>query len=331
MLKGAVFSLLGGTGDSSFSTTTSGAEFLRLMKARLRMNDNQMSVFLGMYHELRPVFDENENIPTTGRGLAGKARYYARKFEIRKVNDGYTHDDFPKLHNSTTAVARGITRRALRGARRSLPTRCRDIRSKSSVRILKGDVADFGIENCIFLLGPGNVHTWEHRCMLRRLNAAHPKLLSASLLQVADKKLYQMERTRGLLNLRPSKNYFELKVFVDGVQISKNGRIPQAIPIAATIDTIAPYDEENMTIDWQNAVRVPDRQTKPFFIAVYHGSKKPNLFQFFQKFFDELLFLDPSRKPTDGTNRNCVVRLRTMICDSPMVSMLTGEFFFIEA
>lgn len=316
------------------------AEFLRLVKNRLGLKDGQMTTYVSLLKEYRPDFTTCEGIPTTGRGVAGKAHAYARKFKIRKVDDGFIHDDYPKLHNVTPVsaattstptqrAARGVTRKAL-GAIHTQKSKGKKKGKKkdrkSEVRKGMGDVADFGIENCLFLDGPGNVHTWEHRCLLRRINAAHPNLLSPELLKVANQTLYEEEIASGRLSERPAQNYISLKVFVDGVQICENGVLPQAIPIAATIDTIAPYDPDTLIVDWDRAVRVPFRHAKPFLISVYHGLKKPDLFQFFDPFFAELIFLDPERRMEEDENRKCVVQLRTMICDSPMVSLLTGEY-----
>lgn len=314
---------------------TTYGEFLRLMKRKLRLSNRQMDKYMDLFQEMQPVFDENESLPKTGRGLAGKAQSFARKFKIRKVDDGFGHENYPELHPapvSTTArtLAQAITRRALGGQRKNK----NDTNSRKSqndenvVRKGMGDVADFGIQNGIFLDGPGNVHTWEHRCMLRRLNAANSKLLSPALLKVADPSVYEEEAGNGLLSERPAQNYISIKVFVDGVQICDNGQVPQAIPIAATIDTVAPYDPETKMVDWSNAQRVPFRHAKPFFISVYHGLKKPDLFQFFQPFFSELIFLDPERELEEYEYRKCVVQLRCMICDSPMVSLLTGMLFY---
>lgn len=329
---------MAGTNGPRDAERTTHGEFLRLMKNRLGLKDEQMTTYMRLLKECRPDFNANESLPTTGRGLAGKAHAYARKYTIRKVDDGYTHDDYPKLHtvpqlSATPArlAARGVRRKALGVQHKPIQKQKKKTRKtkkkktkKSFVRKGMGDVADFGIENCLFLDGPGNVHTWEHRCMLRRINAAKPSLLSPGLLKVADEKAYEDEISKGLLAKRPPQNYISLKVFVDGVQICENGQLPQAIPIAATIDTIAAYDPETMRIDWENSVRVPFRHSKPFLISVYHGLKKPDLFQFFEPFFTELMFLDPFRKVQDPEQRKCVVQLRTMICDSPMVSSLTG-------
>lgn len=325
-------SLVSGQNARNSERRPTYGEFLRLMKRHVRLSNEQMDKYMSLFKEMRPVFDEKEKLPKTGRGLAGKAYAFARKFNIRKVDDGFGHDDYPKLHpshNSASSSARNVanvlTRRAL-GLQRKKTTQNSQKKpgNESCVRRGKGDVADFGIQNAIFLDGPGNVHTWEHRCMLRRLNAAFPKLLSPALLKVADSRLYQQEADSGVLRERPSQNYISIKVFVDGVQICDNGQVPQAIPIAATIDTVAPYNPETQVVDWTNAQRIPFRHAKPFLISVYHGLKKPDLFQFFEPFFSELMLLDPDRPLEEGEDRKCVVQLRCMICDSPMVSLLTG-------
>lgn len=330
---GVVYSLLSSQNARHSGRTSTYGEFLRVMKRHVGLSNAQMDKYMDLFKEMRPVFDDLEKLPKTGRGLAGKAYAFARKFKIRKVDDGFGHENYPKLHlshnpatSSTQNAAYVLTRKALGLQRKTTQKKKNTKKAGNIIRRGMGDVADFGIENAIFLDGPGNVHTWEHRCMLRRLNAAYPKLLSPGLLKVADKNLHNQEASSGVLCQRPAQNYISIKVFVDGVQICENGQVPQAIPIAATIDTIAPYNPETQIVDWSNAQRVPFRHAKPFFISVYHGLKKPDLFQFFEPFFSELMLLDPERTLEDGEYRKCVVQLRCMICDSPMVSLLTGMF-----
>lgn len=274
-----------------------------MMKSKLSLSDNQMTKIINMFREERPEMDY-KNLPRNGKNLSKGLRTYLKgEGHIRRVQDGMRGIDQEPLHARAVALK-------LKKKIRKKPIR------------KEGDVADFSIQDSLFNLGPGMVHAARHRRMLMRVEAANPNLLSPALLKTMDEAKYNKEKMDGTLGNRPCMNYFSLKLHADGVQIAKNGRKPQAIPILAAIDTIAAYNPETKIINGESSVRLPIRQVRPFIVSFYHGYKKPNQYQFLSKLMDELVLLDPDNE--DCNDRLCVVQIHCIICDSPMKSWLTG-------
>lgn len=279
---------------------------LTLIKAKCFLSDNVMTEILTMFHNLKPVMDY-KNLPKNGKSLALPAYQFLKNFNVRKVNNNLGVGQQVPLLASDTVVE------TIAAQRRASPK--------------EGEVLDFSIEDSLFMDGPGMYHADAYRILLRRINAAFPKFLSPKLLKVADRQQYDMEDAKNLLHLRSKMNFFCLKIHGDGVQIAKNGQRPTAIPLLASIDSICPYDHNTKTVDWNNEVRIPYRLAKPFIIVVYHGLKKPDMYQFLEKFFEELTRLDPDADGDDALPRRCVVQIKCIICDSPMKSWFTGKSF----
>lgn len=284
-------------------------EVLLLLKSKLNLSDNQMTIILNIFHDERPEMDY-QNLPRVGKNLSKRLRTYMQGHaHIRRVQDGLMVTDQPPYN----------------GYQDGAPNR----RKKRKIT-REGDVADFSMQESLFKYGPGMVHAAKHRRLLLRLNAAYPRLLSPALLKTADEAQYNKEKMNGTLSLRPAMNYFALKLHADGVQIAKNGRKPQAIPILAAIDSIAPYDPVNKEVDMQSAVRIPYRHVRPFIVSFYHGSKKPDQFEFLREFRKQLEFLDPYSDVVVGAERLCTVQLYCVICDSPMKAWLTGKLVSVK-
>lgn len=274
------------------------------MKSALSLSDRDMTKVINIFDEERPEMNY-ENLPRDGKNLSKVLRKYMKsKPHIRKVQDGLSCIDQPRLNGSLP-----------RGGPSKNPRK-------------EGDVADFSIQESLYNYGPGMVHATKHRQLLRRLNAAYPLLLSPDLLRAADEVQFNKEKTNGSLGNRPSMNYFSLKFHLDGVQVAKNGRKPQAIPVLAAIEAIAPYDPVSKTVDVSSSVRIPYGHIRPFLVSFYHGSKKPNQHEFLREFFDELVLLDPNADVPNGKSRLCTVQIFCVICDSPMKSWVTGKYAF---
>lgn len=300
-ISGIVLSLLDGGVGVHIRKQKTLRDVLLLIKSVLSLSDHQMTKIIQIFNEERPEMNY-EDLPRDGKNLSKALRSYMKGHgHIRKVTDGLSVNLQKPINGELSALRK-----------RKIP------------KTKDGDVADFSIQESIFSYGPGMVHTMKHRRILQRVNAANPTLLSPALLKTANEGQYNKEKINGLLHLRPPMNYFALKLHADGVQVVKNGRKPQAIPILAAIDSIAPYDPATKTIDERQSVRLPIQHVRPFIVSFYHGSKKPDQYQFLQEVMNELVLLDPEADVPIGKERLCVAQVSCVICDSPMKSWMTG-------
>ena len=348
---------------------------LELFKAMKSISDAKMTFLLGLFKKFRPSMTEEDfdSLPEDGRSMCRPANKLLKSVKLRRircglgVDDGkkiihvgqepkYTSDNEDVYQSSSDECAAGDGEpessehssdedplfQPQPGTAKG-PSKPKK-KKKAEPPHIMGDMADFSIEENIFLESAGNTNGKIHRAMLLRAHAAKPMLLSKKLLEVADQKacyaLSQVESTN-----RPKMNHFALKVHVDGVQIAKNSVKPQAIPILASIDRIDAFDDdaENLEdkIKKEGGVILPVRYAQPFILGLYHGVKKPDLYDFFQHVMDELDILDPfitnaeslqvaKSKGLDRRPRRIVVTVRTACCDSPMRSWLGGELFFFS-
>lgn len=346
---------------------------LELFKAMKSISDAKMTFLLGLFKKFRPSMTEEDfdSLPEDGRSMCRPANKLLKSVKLRRIRCGLGVDDGKKIihvgqepqytsDNEDVYQSSSDECPAGDGEPESSehssdedplfqpqpgiakgPSKPKK-RKKAEPPHVMGDMADFSIEENIFLESAGNTNGKIHRAMLLRAHAAKPMLLSKNLLKVADQKacyaLSQVESTE-----RPKMNHFALKVHVDGVQIAKNSVKPQAIPILASIDRIDAFDDdaENLEdkIKKEGGVILPVRYAQPFILGLYHGVKKPDLYDFFRHVMDELDILDPfitnaeslevaKSKGLDRRPRRIVVTVRTACCDSPMRSWLGGELFF---
>jgi hypothetical protein len=279
-------------------------EVMEIYKAIERPSDRSLTKLLTLLHRLKPTPDYDK-LPKKGRALCEKRQKAAvASVDIRRVDCGFTVGDGERFHPK--------------------PGRPTPFNIPKPV---KGDVVDFGIESSILLTGHGNTNGCHHRRLLQRLNAAYPDLLSETLLKVADEALYYQERRENRLGRRPKMNFFSLKGFVDGMQIANNSAKPQAYPTLATIERICKYDPDDPNTFpeyWKTGIKIPLQFSQPFIVNIYHGKKKPNIFQFYKKMFQELRHLDPHKK-MPAKARSITAQLHCMICDSPMQSWISGN------
>lgn len=298
--RSRILSLISGMEGARIPKKKSLIAIVMCLKTHLKLTDRQTRQLLNILRHEKPEGDWAA-LPKDPRTIGRPARRFLRNFRIRKVDEGLITRDQPRIH----PLARGLPK-------------------KNTIKKDGGDVADFSIQDSLFLKGPGMVYAKKHRHLMQRLNKAHPNLLSPELLRIADATQFAMEQGYGLLANRPKMNCFSLKVFMDGVQIAKNSSRAQAIPVLGAIDSIAAYDPCTKEISKENRARIPIRLAKPFIITIYHGVKKPDQFQFLEKFFDEVAFLSPTRQLLPDEHRQCVVTIRCMVCDTPMISWATG-------
>lgn len=296
-----VLSLLIGRAAVRIRKKKSLRDIILRIKTCLKLSDSQTRKLLNILREEKPKGNWAK-LPKDARTIGRPSYRFLKNFKIRPVDDGFCVLDQQRIHPMLGNPPK-----------------------KNSITKDGGDVGDFSISDSLFLNGPGMLYTKQYRHLLQRINRAYPTLLSPQLLRIADEKLFEKEISSGQLTKRPAMNYFMLKVFMDGVQIAKNSSRAQTIPVLAVIDSIATFNPDTKQISKDNFVRIPLRLVKPFIISVFHGYKKPDQFQFLEKFFEELEFLSPTRELNEGERRSCVVGIRCMICDTPMIAWATGE------
>lgn len=74
-------------------------------------------------------------------------------------------------------------------------------------------------------------------------------------------------------------------------------------------------------------MKVPLKFAKPFIVGVYYGNGKPDLDEYFQDTFDELLRISPGNSVRrDGCV--CYAELRLVLGDCPMRAWMTGASKF---
>jgi hypothetical protein len=340
---------------------------LELYKAMRSIPDSSMTFLLGLFKKYRPVVsrDYYDRLPSDGRSLCTPANSLLKDVPIRRVHCGLgvadgrpvTHTKSRKAeekeeaeyfsdneHDYISSSEEGgssddeIPEGDDYKAKIVKPPRTKKQAIKQSI-VHFGDVVDFGIEKGIYLESAGNTNGKHHRAMLLRVNAAKPKLLSQDLLRVADaEQIYTSPAASS--EGRSSMNHFALRMHVDGVEIAKNSVKSSATPLLAAVDRIDPFDETGATMDERvrvdEGICIPVHFGLPFVISLYHGTKKPDMYDFFRVFLEELEVLDPGISNEEAMEiavsqgkppspRRIVVTIRTACCDTPMKSWLTGE------
>jgi hypothetical protein len=281
------------------------------IKATLMLSDSVMNKILSIWKKLKPVEDWDK-FTTDARLLARPGKMYMAELPIRKVicglsvKDGIPYHDAQKKEEmlqrfATTGTALDVTEKTI-----------------------FGDVVDFSIQDCLLLRSPGMTNSRSYFELLTCLNAANPLLLSSKLLQLVDKKAYHNECLHGAAEGRSKMNCFFLQAFTDGLQVAKSSTKPQGIPILCALHRVCPYEPVSKSVDWERGMRIPYRFSDPFTVVLYHGSKKPELFDFTKKFFQELHFLHPKKEMLPGENRELVVEFFLQIADTPMKAHVLG-------
>lgn len=101
-----------------------------------------------------------------------------------------------------------------------------------------------------------------------------------------------------------------IDINIDGVQLYKNGKAPQVIPILGRVYSIGGYV-------------VPIKEADPFVIGLYHGHGKPTTRTFLKWLIDEMNRLEKG-KGVGYDGRKLSVEVRCFICDTPMRAWLKG-------
>jgi hypothetical protein len=203
----------------------------------------------------------------------------------------------------------------------------------------------FNLEDSL-LGGAGMLFPDSHRQILRRIDAIDPTVLSSALKDVMDpSRIGKRESAAGVAwhnKIDEMKNEFDkhktvtddmkrrldrmnqelaiqeedketlilIDINIDGVQIFKNSAANQAVPILGCVYSIGGYV-------------VPLDQSRPFVVGVSHGQGKAPVKAFMYHFLKDVYRLSIKReKGYDG--RKLKVRIRCIICDSPMRYYIFG-------